>query len=50
MDLSFLSDPQSYVSLLTLALMEIVLGIDNIVFITILCGRLPDEFEHRARR
>jgi predicted tellurium resistance membrane protein TerC len=50
MDLSFLSEPATYVSLLTLTLMEIVLGIDNIVFITILCGRLPKEHEHRARR
>lgn len=50
MDFSFLSDPSSYVSLLTLTLMEIVLGIDNIIFITILCGKLPKEQEHRARR
>lgn len=50
MDFSIFSDPAVYVSLLTLTLMEIVLGIDNIVFITILCGKLPPEFEHKARR
>lgn len=50
MDLSFLSDPATYVSLATLTMMEIVLGIDNIVFITILCGKLPKELEHKARR
>lgn len=50
MDFSIFSDPAVYVSLLTLTLMEIVLGIDNIVFITILCGKLPPEYEHKARR
>ena len=50
MDFSFVHDPQAWLSLLTLTLMEVVLGIDNIVFITILCGRLPGEWEHRARR
>ncbi len=45
-----LSDPEVWVSLLTLTGMEIVLGIDNIVFITILCGRLPGDFEVKARR
>ena len=49
-DLSIWSDPAVYVSLLTLTLMEIVLGIDNIVFITILCGKLPESVEHKARR
>jgi predicted tellurium resistance membrane protein TerC len=45
-----LSNPEAWVSLLVLALMEIVLGIDNIVFITILCGRLPKERQLGARR
>ena len=48
--LELLQDPQTYLSLATLTGMEIVLGIDNIVFITILCGRLPPEYEHKARR
>jgi predicted tellurium resistance membrane protein TerC len=41
---------QGWVSLLTLAAMEVVLGIDNIVFLTILAGRLPPEQQARARR
>lgn len=44
------ADPNLYISFAMLAVMEIVLGIDNIIFITILCGRLPDEVEHQARR
>ena len=45
-----LASPEAWLSLATLTGMEIVLGIDNIVFITILCGRLPDHLEHKARR
>lgn len=48
--LESLHDPQTYLSLATLTGMEIILGIDNIVFITILCGRLPSEYERTARR
>ncbi len=48
--LELLSDPQAWLSLAVLTLMEIVLGIDNIVFITILCGRLPKERQLSARR
>jgi len=48
--IELLSDPQAWVSLLVLATMEIILGIDNIVFITILCGRLPPEKQVGARR
>ena len=40
----------SIVALLTLTLLEIVLGIDNIVFIAILCGRLPREQQGKARQ
>jgi predicted tellurium resistance membrane protein TerC len=50
MDLAFLSDPDVYVSLLTLCLMEIVLGIDNVVFISILSGKLPPTEAARAQR
>ena len=49
MDLEFLSQADTYVSLLTLTLMEIVLGIDNIVFISILTAKLPQEQQPRAR-
>jgi len=45
-----LLDPASWISLATLTAMEVVLGIDNIVFITILSGKLPAEQQPRARR
>jgi predicted tellurium resistance membrane protein TerC len=41
---------QSAISLATLAALEIVLGIDNVIFIAILAGRLPKEQQPRARR
>jgi predicted tellurium resistance membrane protein TerC len=41
--------PEALLSLVTLSLMEIVLGIDNIVFITILTGKLPKEQQPKAR-
>ena len=44
------SQPEAWVSLLVLTAMEIVLGIDNIVFISILCGRLPADKQLNARR
>jgi predicted tellurium resistance membrane protein TerC len=50
MDLALFADPETYVSLLTLSLMEIVLGIDNIVFIAILTGKLPKDQQEKARR
>jgi predicted tellurium resistance membrane protein TerC len=46
----WLSDPQIWASLLTLTALEIVLGIDNLVFIAILAGRLPAERQDRARQ
>jgi predicted tellurium resistance membrane protein TerC len=45
----WLSDPQIWISLITLTLLEIVLGIDNIIFISILSGQLPKELQNRAR-
>ena len=39
--MDWLSDPQIWASLLTLTALEIVLGIDNLVFIAILAGQLP---------
>jgi predicted tellurium resistance membrane protein TerC len=44
-----LTDPQMWLGLLTLTALEIVLGIDNIVFISILAGKLPAEQQPRAR-
>jgi len=45
-----LTNPETYVSLLTLTAMEIVLGIDNIVFIAILVGKLPAEQQPKGRQ
>lgn len=45
-----LTDPQSWLALLTLTVLEIILGIDNIVVISILSGHLPAERQPLARR
>jgi predicted tellurium resistance membrane protein TerC len=50
MDLSVLVQPESIVTLLTLALLEIVLGLDNVIFIAILAGRLPQAQQAKARQ
>ena len=42
--------PEAWISLVTLTLLEIVLGIDNIVFIAILAGKLPAEQQKKARQ
>jgi predicted tellurium resistance membrane protein TerC len=47
--LELLTQPEVWVSLLTLTAMEIVLGIDNVVFISILTGKLPRHEQGRAR-
>ncbi|CAN5781886.1 TerC family protein [soil metagenome] len=47
--LELLTDPQVWIALLTLTALEIVLGIDNIVFITIMVAKLPLEQRNRAR-
>ncbi|MBS0365391.1 MAG: TerC family protein [Proteobacteria bacterium] len=44
-----LGDPQIWLAFITLSLLEIVLGIDNIIFITILVQRLPAALQQRAR-
>ncbi|HEX5361043.1 MAG TPA: hypothetical protein VFW49_08160, partial [Fluviicoccus sp.] len=41
--LSWMSDPQAWVSLATLTMLEIVLGVDNIIFLTILVNKVPPE-------
>lgn len=48
--LELLTDPQAWIGLLTLTVLEIVLGIDNIIFISILSGKLPPERQAAARR
>ena len=50
MNLELLTQPEVYVSLFTLTAMEIVLGIDNIVFISILVAKLPQAQQATARR
>jgi predicted tellurium resistance membrane protein TerC len=47
--LELLADPQAWLSFVTLAVLEIVLGIDNIIFLSILASRLPREQQPRAR-
>lgn len=47
--MDFLNSPEAWISLLTLTLLEVVLGIDNIVFISILSGKLPADQQKRAR-
>jgi predicted tellurium resistance membrane protein TerC len=48
--MDFLATPEAWISLLTLTVLEIVLGIDNIVFISILAGKLPDNQQKKARQ
>ncbi|MBC8031262.1 MAG: TerC family protein [Pyrinomonadaceae bacterium] len=47
--MEWLADPQIWIAFLTLSLLELVLGIDNIVFISILAGKLPPEQQAKAR-
>jgi predicted tellurium resistance membrane protein TerC len=47
--MDWIADPSSWVAFLTLVALEIVLGIDNIIFISILAGKLPAEDQARAR-
>ncbi|MDZ4675381.1 MAG: TerC family protein, partial [Gemmatimonadota bacterium] len=48
--MDWISSPEIWIALGTLTALEVVLGIDNIVFISILAGRLPEEQQERARR
>src|SRR5438067_987671 len=47
--MDWLASPEAWIALLTLTVLEIVLGVDNIIFISILVGRLPREQRARAR-
>jgi predicted tellurium resistance membrane protein TerC len=47
--MTWLTDPQTWVAFMTLTVLELVLGIDNIVFISILAGKLPPAQQQRAR-
>ena len=48
--MEWLSDPNAWIGLLTLSALEIVLGIDNIIFISILSGKLPAPDQPKARK
>lgn len=48
--MEWLTTPEGWIALVTLTLLEIVLGIDNIVFISILAGKLPQDQQKKARQ
>ncbi len=48
--MEWIADPQIWISLLTLTALEVVLGIDNIIFISILAGKLPEAQQDKARK
>ncbi len=48
--MDWITNPESWIALLTLTVLEIVLGIDNIIFISILVGKLPKGQQPKARR
>jgi predicted tellurium resistance membrane protein TerC len=48
--MTLLQDPAAWVALVTLVVMEVVLGIDNLIFISILTNKLPAEHRERARK
>lgn len=48
--MDWLQDPQSWMALLTLIALEVVLGIDNVVFISIQASKLPNHQQNKARR
>ena len=47
--MEWLTQPATWIALITLIALELVLGVDNIIFISILAGKLPDEQQARAR-
>jgi predicted tellurium resistance membrane protein TerC len=48
--MDWLTDPQAWIGFLTLTALEIVLGIDNVIFISILSGKLPPDQREKARK
>jgi len=48
--MAWLTDPQAWIAFATLTLLEIILGVDNVVFISILAGKLPESQREKARR
>jgi len=49
MDFSWIAQPESWIALVTLIALELVLGVDNVIFISILAGKLPPQDQPRAR-
>jgi predicted tellurium resistance membrane protein TerC len=47
--MEWMSNPESWIALLTLTVLEVVLGVDNIIFISILAGKLPRDQQDKAR-
>src|SRR5512141_431975 len=48
--MDWITDPQAWIAFATLTALEIVLGVDNVVFISILAGKLPGAQREKARR
>lgn len=48
--MDWITDPQSWIALITLVALELVLGVDNVIFISILSGKLPENQREKARR
>ena len=48
--MEWLSDPQTWIAFLTLVALELVLGVDNVIFISILAGKLPHSQQSKARK
>ena len=46
----WIASPEGWIALVTLTVLEIVLGVDNIIFISILAGKLPQNQQDKARR
>lgn len=47
--MSWITDPQSWIAFITLLVLEIVLGIDNVIFLLILSSKLPVAQQKKAR-
>lgn len=47
--MDWLTDPQTWIAFATLAALELVLGVDNVIFISILAGKLPAGQQQQAR-
>ncbi len=50
MNFDWITNPEIWIALVTLTVLEIVLGIDNIIFISILSGKLPEHQQARGRQ